>query len=62
MDLMLTIITLADIFDTVAVTKRPYTDLQSKSDALRELRHMGMRGALDKEVTEWFCVWAEAYH
>ena len=62
MDLMLSIIALADSFDTIAVTKRPYTVLQAKSDALRDLRHVAMRGALDKEVTEWFCVWAEAYH
>ena len=62
MDLMLTVIALADSLDTMALTKRPYQILQPKADALREIRHTAMRGALDKEVTEWFCVWAENCH
>jgi HD-GYP domain-containing protein (c-di-GMP phosphodiesterase class II) len=59
MDLLLTILALADTFDSICVTKRPYAEKRSKSDAIREIRHTSLRVALDKDVSEWFCNWAE---
>lgn len=59
MDLSLTILALADTFDSICVTERPYTVKRSRDEALREINHMALRGALDKDVTEWFCSWAK---
>lgn len=59
MDLLLSVLVLSDIYDTVAITQRSYTFKRPKAAALIEIRHMALRGALDKDVTEWFCNWAE---
>lgn len=57
-DLKLAILVLSDCFDAMAGV-RDYRKPVSKAEALRELRHESMKGALPKETTEQFCRWVE---
>ena len=54
LDLEMRILTIADIYDALTATDRPYKKPMSKEQAFAILREMAEAGKIDQRLVEWF--------